>query len=239
LKNKIKGSGSRFTSDAEEEIMTATRKSKLLVWVTALVLIMACVPSLATPQAQAPTLDPGAINTFIAQTVNAASTQTAASIPTLTPSPTITPTVPTQTLIPSATATVIFVLSSPTPLVIPTFTSSGGGTSSDNFSCQITRVTPANGTRFNPRDDFDAIWTVRNNGQRNWDRNTVDYVYSSGDKIHKVSGYDLDENVRTGNSLDLGVDMQAPKNSGTYSTTWTMRAGNNNFCTLTLTIVVK
>jgi hypothetical protein len=224
----------------EEEIMTATRKTKLLVWVTALALIMACVPSFATQAV--PTMDPNAVNTFIAQTVNAASTQTAAAIPTFTPSPTFTPTVFTETPFPTATSTVIFILSTPTPLVIPTFTSSGGGgggTSSQNYSCQITRVSPANGSRFNPRDDFDAIWTVRNNGQKNWDRNSVDYVYSSGDKIHKVSGYDLDDNVRTGNSIDLGVDMQAPKNSGTYNTTWTMRAGDKTFCTMTLSIVVR
>lgn len=218
--------------------MAATRKSKLLIWTLALALIMACAPSLVTPSV--PTMDPNAVNTFIAQTVNAASTQTAAALPTFTPSPTITPTVVTETPLPTATATIIFILSTPTPLVIPTFTSSGGGgTSSENFSCQVTRVNPANGTTFNPRDDFDAIWTVRNNGQRNWDRNSIDIIYSRGDKIHKVSGYDLDENVRVGNSIDVGVDMQAPKDSGTYSTTWVMRRGDNTFCTLTLTIRVR
>lgn len=222
--------------------MTANRKTKLSVWVTALALIMACAPSLATPSV--PTVDPNAVNTFIAQTVNAASTQTAASIPTLTPSPTITPTVNTETPLPTATSTVIFILSSPTPLVIPTFTSSGGGgggggTSSENFSCDVRRVTPANGTTFNPRDDFDAIWTVRNNGQRNWDRNSIDIIYSSGDKIHKVSGYDLDKNVQVGDSIDVGVDMQAPKDPGTYNTTWVMRRGDNTFCRLTLTIAVR
>lgn len=221
--------------------MAATRKTKLLVWVTALALVMACVPSLAAPSV--PTLDPGAVNTFIAQTVNAAATQTAASRPSLTPSPTITPTMNTQTPSPTPTSTVIFVLSTPTPLVIPTFTNvssgGGGGISNQNYSCQLTRVSPANGSSFNPRDDFDAVWTVRNNGQKNWDRNTVDYIYSSGSKIHKISGYDLAENVKVGNSIDLGVDMQAPKDSGNYTTTWTMRAGNKTFCTLTLTINVK
>lgn len=220
--------------------MAATRKTKLLVWVTALALIMACAPSLVTPSV--PTVDPGAVNTFIAQTVNAASTQTAASMPSLTPSPTITPTVNTETPSPTATATVIFVLSTPTPLVIPTFTSSsggGGGTSSENFSCDVRRVSPANGSTFDPRDDFDAVWTVRNNGQRNWDRNSIDILYSSGDRIHKVSGYDLDSNVRVGDSIDVGVDMQAPKDPGTYNTTWVMRRGDNAFCTLRLTIVVR
>lgn len=223
--------------------MEATRKTKLLVWVTALALIMACAPSLATPVV--PTLDPDAVNIFIAQTVNAAATQTAASMPSLTPSPTITPVVNTDTPSPTPTATVIFVLSTPTPLVIPTFTAvsgggggGGSGFSDQNYSCQVTRVVPPNGSSFEPRDDFDAIWTVRNNGQKNWDRNSVDYIYSSGAKIHKISGYDLDENVRVGNSLDLGVDMQAPKDPGTYTTTWTMRSGNKTFCNLNLTIVV-
>jgi hypothetical protein len=64
-------------------------------------------------------------------------------------------------------------------------------------------------------------------------------IYSSGAKIHKVSGYDLDSNVRVGDSIDVGVDMQAPKDSGTYNTTWVMRRGDNEFCTLTLTIVVR
>jgi len=215
--------------------MTATRKTKLLVWFTALALIMACAPSLVTPSV--PTMDPGAVGTFIAQTVAAAATQTAASIPTFTPSPTVTPTVVTETPLPTATSTIIFILSTPTPLVLPSSTSAS--TSSENYSCQITRVSPANGTTFDPRDSFDAFWTVRNNGQKNWDRNSVDYVYSSGDKIHTISGYDLSENVRTGNSIDLGVDMQAPKNSGNYSTTWTMRAGSKTFCTLTLSIRVR
>jgi Ig-like domain from next to BRCA1 gene len=215
----------------------ATRKSKLSLWVTALALIMACAPALATPSV--PTVNPGAVGTFIALTVNAASTQTAASIPTWTPSPTITPTENTETPSPTPTATVIFIFPTFTPPVIPTLTSSGGGTSSQNYSCQLTRTVPAMGSVFNPRDDFDAIWTVRNNGQKNWDRNSVDYVYSSGAKIHKISGYDLPENVRTGNSVDLGVDMQAPKDTGTYTTTWTMRAGSKTFCTLTLTIVVR
>jgi hypothetical protein len=66
----------------------------------------------------------------------------------------------------------------------------------------------------------------------------VDYIYSSGAKIHKVSGYDLDSNVRVGNTIEVGVDMQAPKDPGTYTTTWTMRAGNRTFCTMTLTIAV-
>ena len=221
--------------------MTATNKTKLLIWVTALALIMACVPTLATPSV--PTLDPNAVNTFIAQTVIAAGTRTAAAMPSPTFTPTLTPTEVTETPSPTFTATIIFKLSTPTPL--PTFTSvsssggGGSGSSSSNYACRISKVTPANGSTFNPRDDFDAVWTVKNIGQKKWDRTTVDYIYSSGDKIHKISGYDMTSNVAVGESIDLGVDMQAPKNSGTYTTTWTLRAGNKTFCPMTLTIVVK
>ena len=221
--------------------MTATRKTKLLLWITALGLVMACVPTLTTPSV--PTIDPAAINTMIAMTFNAAATGTAAALPSLTPTPTFTPTRNTETPSPTVTSTVIFILSSPTPAIIPTFTTvfslGGSGTSSDNFACQVTRVVPPNGSSFNPRDDFDVFWTVKNIGKKNWDRTDVDYIYSSGAKLHKVSGYDLDKNVKVGNSLDLGVDMQAPKASGTYSTTWIMRVGDRTFCPLLLTIVVK
>lgn len=220
--------------------MAAPRKTKLLIWVITLALIMACVPALATPSISP--LDPGAVNTFIAQTANAAATQTAASMPSSTPTPIITPTRNTETPTPTATSTVIFILSSPTSIVIPTFTSvslGGGGISSDNFACQVSKVSPANGTSFDPRDDFDAFWTVKNIGQKNWDRNNIDYAYSSGAKIHKVSGYDMSTDVKVGETINLGVDMRAPKDAGTYTTTWTMRNGNNNFCTLTLTIVVR
>jgi len=220
--------------------MAATRKTKLLIWITAFGLVMACVPTLVTPSV--PTVDPAVINTFIAQTANAAGTRTALAMPSLTPTITVTPTRNTETPSPTATATVIFILSSPTPRIIPTFTNvslGGSGSSSDNFACRITRVSPPNGSSFNPRDDFDVFWTVTNIGKRNWDRDNIDYIYSSGAKIHKVSGYDLEKNVKVGNSIDLGVDMQAPKGSGTYSTVWTMRNNDDEFCPLRFTIVVN
>lgn len=221
--------------------MARSRKPTLWIWVTALTLVMACVPTVATPAV--PTVDPGVVSTFIAETVNAASTQTAAALPSATPSPSITPIQDTETPSPMPTPTVLIVLPSLTPVVIPTFTNvpslGGGGTSSDNYACQVTRVTPPNGSVYAPRADFDVFWTVRNIGRRNWDRNEIDYIYLSGDKIHKISGYDLPENVSSGNSTQIGVDLQAPKDPGTYNTTWTLRVGNNEFCPLRFNIVVR
>jgi hypothetical protein len=220
------------------------RKINFLYMFLTLALVLACVPTFAAPL---PTADPNAINTFIAQTANAASTQTAAAQPTLTHTPTVTPTQPTDTPSPTATATVIFILSTPTQTVSPTstFVISGGGgggvtaTSSANYSCQVISVSPANGTSFDPRDDFDVTWRVRNNGQRTWDRNSVDFIYDSGDKIHKVAGYDLSANVASGNTTNLGADILAPRNSGTYTTTWTLRVGNEEFCKMSFTMRVR
>ena len=220
-----------------------TYKAKLILWLIVVGVILACTPALATP---VPPPDPGAINTFIAQTVNAASTQTAAAMPTSTHTPTYTPTPRnTDTPTPTFTSTVIFILSTPTPLVIPTFTaiSSGGGggtaTSSDNYACQLISVSPANGTTFQPRADFDAVWRVRNIGQKAWDRSSVDYRYTSGDKIHKVDIYDLSANVPKGGTTDIIVDMVAPRNAGTYSTTWNLSVGSKSFCNMSLRIVVR
>ena len=222
----------------------STRKVKLISWLISLSMVLACVvPSLATPL---PPSDPAAIGTFIAQTVNAASTQTARVLPTSTFTPTTTPTPRnTDTPTPTATATVLFILSSPTSLVIPTFTavSSGGGTSSgtssDNYACQVVSVSPANGTSFNAREDFDAVWKVKNIGQRSWDKNGVDYFYASGAKLHKVAGYDLNATVAVGATTDIIVDMTAPKDAGSYSTTWTLKASAKTFCNMSLRITVR
>jgi Ig-like domain-containing protein len=224
-------------------------KTKLFAWLMALGMILACVPSFTAPQISTPV--PGAVNTFIAQTSDAASTRTAAAMPTFTPTATTTPTPRnTDTPVPTETPTFIFLLPTLTP--IPTFTrvtipggggggsgSGGGGSNSSSYSCQVISVDPPNGTAFNSRDDFDAVWRVRNNGQKAWDRNSVDYIFLSGDQFHKVSGYDLSSNVKAGETLNLTADMQAPKNAGTYTTRWTLRVGSNNFCTLSLSIVVR
>jgi hypothetical protein len=224
-----------------------TRTPKILFWLAILVLVMACVPTLAAPL---PTADANQVSQFIAQTANAARTQTAAALPSSTSTATITPT-PRNTDTPSATstATVIFILSTPTRIVPPTIAviggggggggSSSGGTSSDNYACQITGVSPANGTVFDPRANFDAVWRVKNIGVKDWDRNSIDFYYLSGAEIHKIAGYDLSSNVQSGQSADLGVDMVAPRNAGTYTTTWTLSAGERTFCNMSLTIVVR
>ena len=232
----------------------STRSLKFLFWLLILVLVLACVPVVAAPL---PTANPNEVNTFIAQTANAAASRTAAALPSSTPTTTLTPTPRnTDTPSPTFTSTVIFILSTPTRPVPPTIViiggggggggssgggggSGGGGSSSDNFACQIVSVSPSNGTTFDPRDNFDAIWRVKNTGVKNWDHNSVDFVYLSGAKIHKIAGYDLPQTINSGATADLGVDMVAPKDPGNYTTTWTLQVGSQTFCNMALTINVR
>lgn len=224
----------------------ANRTRKILIWFVAIVMVMACVPAVATPL---PTADPNVINLFIAQTANAAASQTAAVLPTSTFTETPTPTPEsTSTPSPTFTSTVIFILSSPTRFTIPTLpnttggggsTGGGGATSPDNYACQVISVDPANGTAFRPRTDFDATWRVKNVGQKEWGGGTVDVVYDSGAKMHKIAGYDLNVNVKVGDTISIAVDMQSPSNAGSYTTHWVLRASANVFCRMTLTINVQ
>jgi len=214
-------------------------RTKFVFWISALAIIVACVPSVGAPT---PAIDPNQVNVFIAQTANAVRTQTAAAIPSFTATaiPTQTPT-NTFTPSPTFTSTVIFVLASPTPSVTPTSTFSlgGGGTSSNDYACEVLSVSPANGTIFDGRADFDTVWKVQNIGQRNWNENNIDYVYDSGTRMHKVDGYDLSSDVRSGGTTNIIVDMVAPRDAGSYRTTWVLRSGGTTFCTLFITINVR
>ena len=222
----------------------STRKAKLLYLFTTIVFILACGPALAiTPF---PTTDPNVINTIIVSTADAASTQTAAAMPTASFTPSVTPTRPTETPSPTETPTVIFILSTPTKMVVPTFTfisgggsGGSGGSSSEPFACQVLSVSPANGTTMNKETDFDATWKVKNIGTKTWDQNSVDFVYFSGTEMNKRPGYDLSSSVKSGQQISVGVDMVAPKKSGTYTTTWALQVGDNAFCKMSLTINVK
>lgn len=196
----------------------------------ALALTLACAPAL-TPSVS-PTLDPASINTVIAETAAAAATQTAFVLPptltpTLTPPPTNTP-----TITPTATATFIFRIFTPT---VPTPTPPPTA----DFACEIVSQFPPNEVIFGPGADFDTRWQVINTGREVWDRNSTDYRYVSGDKLHKHPLYDLSKTISPGGMADIIVDMVAPSAAGTYSTTWRIRVGKTEFCTMKLTIVVK
>ena len=214
-------------------------KKNALIWLAALVWVMACLPTTAGQQ-PVPTTDPGAINTFIAQTANVASSQTAAALPTSTATATFTHTPgATETASPTPTNTFIFILPGLGPSGTATLTNITSGTSKSEYGCEVREVDPIKGTILVARQDFTATWLVKNIGRNDWYRVNMDYVYTGGDKLHKVESYSIPKGVDSGKQVYLPVEMETPKNSGSYTTRWSLVVDNHYFCPMTLTIVVQ
>jgi hypothetical protein len=206
---------------------------RMLAIFLAVALALACAPiAVATPPPAIPTLDLLLLNTTIAQTAGAAATQTFVNLPTLTPSPTATKT-PTE--VPSSTPTFLFIIPTSTvPSSTPTLDASAGP-----YACRVVSQTPGDGTAFARKKPFEMHWLVLNTGTNAWDSNSADYRYVGGDQLHKQSGYDFNQSVSVGGSVDLVVSMQAPDEPGTYTTKWQIALGKERFCTMSIKIVVN
>lgn len=216
----------------------SNRRRRFLSWSLVLILVMACAPMLTSAPA-APALDPGEINRIVEQTGVAASTQTAAAMPTASPTETLTPTPRgTDTPEPAITETFIFVFNSPTAFVIPTLTGTFGPTSRRDYACDVLN-SPTDGTIYDPRLEFKVRWRFKNVGRQEWDADSIDFVYDFGDRFHRTSGYDLQEDTGIGEVAEFFVDMLAPKDPGTYTTHWTLQIGDEKFCKVSLTIGVR
>jgi hypothetical protein len=200
------------------------------------VLLIAILASCSSPT-PTPTLEPtvdvqptlNAVKTQSAQTVIAGLTQNAPTV-TLTPTSSKTPTattVPSNTALPSATKTATFIPWTLTP-------------TQSAWACTITSVTPAANTSFGPNADFDVNWVIKNTGLEKWLQNDIDIRYSSGTRLQKtVDVVDLKNDVASGESYTITIDMRAPANVGTYTTTWVVLKGDQVICSLPLTIIVQ
>ena len=201
------------------------------IFLASVLLLMSCdMSTFAAPQ-QIPTPIKGAIKLMVAQTAAAAATETAALIPstltpTLTPFPSLTP-VNTPTITP----TFIFLL--PTSTLTPASTNI-----SDVFACTLMSQGPQDGTHFAPNKSFTETWKIRNTGSGNWYQNKVHLVYVSGAQLTGTTIVDLPRGLDSGNFFNIGINMIAPKIAGHYTTYWTLKAGGQTFCGLSLEIKV-
>jgi hypothetical protein len=114
--------------------------------------------------------------------------------------------------------------------------------SASNYSCSLVSQTPANWTHMKGRQYFDAKWTLKNIGARNWGVHGIDVKFisfSGGTKMH-TSGtlFDLPKETAPGKKITLVVDMNAPKAKGYYSEQWGLFTGNVAFCRFSITINV-
>jgi len=179
-----------------------------------------------------PTLNPEAVYTQAAQTVQAGLTQTAALMPTNTA--TVTP-------VPTSTATA-------TPEVSPTTAASPANTiaptipqSSTADKASWVSQNPADGTVVYPGQEFTMVWTVKNIGTTTWNSNyQLRYYLTDATLRFSASDIKFPREVKPGENVDLAVNMKAPATGGDYTTIWVMTNDHGvNFYTLTLSIKVS
>jgi hypothetical protein len=228
--------------------MKKSAKRGLISLLSILLALLACeLPATSAPSVS--TSDPDALETIIFKTAVAAQTQTVEFLPP-TETPTRRPTsTATLTKTPLPTPTILFLFPTNTQVVLE-LPSSGDGkptkTPSPNEhnykgtkKCAVVGQNPPDGTAFKPRKAFTVRWTIKNVGTAAWRKGSYDYQYLGGDKFHDRGLYDMNFILDPGETIDLKVDMHAPKQTGNYETTWVLGTKKNALCKMTLAIVVK
>lgn len=192
-------------------------KRMLLSPMAVILLLAACAP--AQPTA-APTQDTEDIEnqvaTAVALTVAAQNTQTAEAIPPATNTP-----LPTQTEAVPSSPTAL--LSTATPLTLPTATRAAGGGSGatatkPEYACSAISRRPFDNTVFRPNAEFDIVWTIVNTGTKTMAAG-LDLKYLSGPKMTTTSRVELPE-LKPGAQYSIDFDAIAPSKQGFHVMTY-------------------
>ena len=99
------------------------------------------------------------------------------------------------------------------------------------WTCGVRSVTPR-GTQYKPGEEFTAYWTVVNTGNKVWTSTTIDFVYLSGYWQSGKKIQDLSSTIGRGSLVTFKVLFKAPKASGSYASTWSLRVGSTAFCAM-------
>jgi hypothetical protein len=123
---------------------------------------------------------------------------------------------------------------------IPVLNISVQSTAGKDYACTLVSQKPKDWTKMQRRQSFDAVWTVKNSGTKNWGQHGVDFGYVSGAKMHTYGDtYDLSKDVGPGGKIALVVDMASPKTKGYYTAVWGLYKGSQVFCKLSVTVNVN
>ena len=197
--------------------MMQPTKRILLSMIAVLLLLAACAPAQPT---SAPTQDTEDIEnqvaTSVALTVAAQNTQTAEAIPPATNTP-----LPTQTAAVVSSPTAL--LSTATPLTLPTATRAAGGGSGTalpkpEYACSVISRRPFDNTVFRPNAEFDIVWTIVNTGTKTMAAG-LDLKYLSGPKMTTTSRVELPE-LKPGEQYTIDFDAIAPSKQGFHVMTY-------------------
>ena len=187
--------------------MNTLRFRKLFFLALASSTVLACnALAVATPQ---PVNTLNGLYTSAVQTLNAMSTQGAAT-PTPQPSPT-----GTLQIIPTASAFKTF---TPVPPIQPT--------AKCDAADFITDVSYPDGSSVGFGVTFTKIWRIKNVGTCPW---TTAYalVYVSGEKFGTQNAVAMPGRVEPGQTVDLPIQLTAPKQIGRFKGYWMLRNASN------------
>jgi hypothetical protein len=115
----------------------------------------------------------------------------------------------------------------PTQTSIPTndpFQSTPTETPCDN-AIWVADVTVPDGTEMTPGQDFVKTWKVRNTGSCTWGTGYT-AIFAYGEKMSGVAE-PLTGAVAPGEETEISVRLQAPTNTGEYSSVWRMANASN------------
>ena len=188
-----------------------TNLRKILISILALALAtLACNQVTgATPQPAA-TLD--ALYTSAAQTLEGMSTQAA---------------IATQI---SLTPTLSLSGTTATPIVVSTFTNVPPLSPVPQTRCDaaafVSDVTYPDGTNVSLGGAFTKIWRLKNVGTCTWNTSYA-LVFVSGERFGAPTAVSIPTNVGPGQTVDLGVNMVAPNQTGRYRGYWKLRNASN------------
>ena len=209
------------------------KKNRLIfILLISLLALSACAPK--------PKVEALPIETVFAATYAAIMAQTAAAEPMETLVPTSVSTLrPTSTSFPTATIVVLAPTNTPTltPPSTPTNITSGSG--NVLYACNILSPSPQSGYLVKPGERFTWTWQVENIGTTRWRGDSMSVVYIRGTYYALEKEYPLGDHINVGDNDILTIRMQAPKEPGTYITTWSLEKGIHNFCYAQLRIIVR
>lgn len=154
------------------------------------------------------------------QTVEARLTQVAAQTPAATGTP-------QPTVVGSASETPSAEPATDTP-VAPTDTSAPTEVCDQAAPGSPIDVTIPDDTKMQPGQVFTKIWRLRNIGSCTWTKSYRVELFS-GEAMGASTNVYLPEDVSPGNSVDISVDMVAPRRAGKYQGNWKLRNPQNQW----------
>lgn len=178
----------------------------------------ACTPQTPLPS---PTIEPQVVFTAAAQTAAARLTGTASTFPSPAVEPTLDLTKTAQVDQTQAAFTA-------TPPPLPTATPTSTAVALLDRAELVGDVTVPDGTPFTAGAAFRKTWRIKNVGESTWTTNYA-LVYIDGARMEAPDLVRLPTEVKSGEMVDISVDLVAPGDAGLYRGYWKMLTSQGFF----------